>query len=94
MLGGFVGGEGFDIRGIAIALFSGWQSGCAGIAWRTAHLIEKNVAINALMYVESLCALAWLLILGIADMARIDYLVMGAAIIIGVNMAITLWVRR
>ncbi len=51
---------------------------------------ECNIAINALMYVESVCALPRLLILGIADVARIDYLVMGAAIIIGVNMAITL----
>lgn len=55
------------------------------IPWRLANLRARDVGVNALAYVSPLFGLAWLYLAGAADVARFDWLALGAALIFACN---------
>lgn len=59
-----------------------------GLSWRCANLLSDNLAINALIYLVPVLALAWLFLAGRVGVERVDYLLIGVALIVGSNVAI------
>lgn len=86
--------ESFATRDLGIVAAARMILGWAALSWRVENLFASGVAINALMYLEPAIAMGWILALGITAVARVDLLVMGAALIVGANMAIALCGRR
>lgn len=85
-------GEQFVLRGAALALGAGLLLGWGGIAWRVANLLAGGSSILAMMYFTPALAAGWIILLGITDAARVDYLMLGVALIVGGNLAIGLGV--
>ena len=65
-----------------------------GLSWHCANLLSDNLGINALIYFAPILALAWLFLAGRVGVERVDYLLIGVALIVGGNLAIALWARR
>ena len=61
---------------------------CSIIPWRKANIITNNLGINAISYCTPILTLTWLFGLGRANVARPDYLIIGAMTIIGANILI------
>ena len=68
--------------------------GAIGLSWRGANLLSDNLGINALIYLIPILALLWLFLLGWIGVERVDYLLIGVALIVGANAAIGLGVGR
>lgn len=62
--------------------------GAVGLSWRCANLLSDDLAINALIYLVPILALAWLFLAGRVGVDRVDYLLIGVALIVGSNVAI------
>ena len=60
------------------------------LAWRAANLLTSNLGVNALGYAVPLLALGLLWVFSRADVARLDYLVVGAIALIAVNLVVGL----
>ena len=58
------------------------------VFWRKANLITHNLGINALGYATPVCALMWLWVFALVDVAAWPYLVVGTAAVITVNLLI------
>ena len=61
---------------------------CSIIPWRKANIITNNLGVNAISYCTPILTLTWLFGLGRANVARPDYLIIGAITIIGANILI------
>ena len=61
---------------------------CSIIPWRKANIITNNLGVNAISYCTPILTLTWLFGLGRANVARPDYLIIGAMTIIGANILI------
>lgn len=86
---GFSTGESLDIRILIYALAAGGVAHTvATMAWRAANLMTTNLGINALSYATPVVTLVWLFLFAEVDIARTDYLIMGAAAIITANLLI------
>ena len=66
--------------------------GMIGLSWRGANLLSDNLGINALIYLVPVLALLWLFLLGWVEVERVEYLLIGVALIVGANVAIGLGV--
>ena len=86
---GFSTGEpilaGAAVVGIVGGMFA---HALANIAWRAANLMTDNLGINAFSYATPIFSLVWLFLFAEVDIARVDYLVIGAAGIISANLLI------
>lgn len=60
----------------------------AEIAWRQSNLITTNLGVNALTYASPLFSLLWLFLASQVNVARIDFLLIGAGAIITANLLI------
>lgn len=60
----------------------------ATLCWRNANLLTDNLGVNAIGYATPVLSLAWLFVFAQADVARVDYLVIGATGIIAANLLI------
>ena len=60
----------------------------ANITWRAANMLTDNLGINAMSYATPLVALLWLFVFSQVNVARLDYLIIGAAVIISANLLI------
>ncbi len=60
----------------------------ANVAWRYSNLITDNLGINALSYATPIVSLLWLFLFRQVDIARVDYLFIGAAAIVTANLII------
>ncbi len=86
---GFVATETISMESLAIAVASGALiMAPASISWRAANMLTRNLGINALSYATPIFALAWLFLFWQVDVARVDFLIIGAAAIITANLLI------
>lgn len=60
----------------------------ATLCWRNANLITRNLGINAIGYATPVLSLGWLWLFSQAEVARVDYLVIGMAGIVTANLLI------
>ena len=86
---GLVGGERISVDAVVVAIIGGiYAHGVATIALRKANFTTDNLGINALAFATPVLSLVWLFSLSQVDVARFDYLVIGAAAIITANLLI------
>lgn len=86
---GLVATETISMKSLAIAVASGALiMAPASISWRAANMLTSNLGINALSYATPIFALMWLFLFWRVDVARIDFLIIGAAAIITANLLI------
>ncbi len=87
--GGLIGGEAITGKDLAIAVVGGGVvQAIASILYRTAILNTNNLGINALGYTVPIFSLLWLAIFSRISVARVDYLLIGAAAIVAANVLI------
>ena len=86
---GLVGGEMITGRGLVVAVLGGgFVQALSSIVYRMAALKTSNLGINALGYAIPVLSLIWLAVSSRISVARVDYLVIGAAAIIVANLLI------
>ena len=86
---GLSSGETIATGALTIALVGGIFGNALGnIAWRAANLMTTNLGINAVSYATPIFSLIWLFLFSQVDIARVDYLIIGAAAIISANLLI------
>ena len=86
---GFASGESLDTRILFYAVIAGGIAHTlATITWRSANLMTTNLGINALSYATPIFTLVWLFLFAEVDIARTDYLIVGATAIITANLLI------
>ena len=89
---GLMLGEAMDIRTLLIAALAGGSANIiASLSWRKANLITDNLGINAMVYSTPIFSLLWLFLFWNISIERVDYLVVGAAGIITVNVLINVY---
>ena len=88
-LAGFARGESANSETVMFGVLGGaLAAGAAGIVWRKANLMTRDLRINAIAYATPALALIWLLALSIVGDVRLDYLLIGAALIVAANVFI------
>ena len=86
---GFGASENLSLNSSFVAVVGGVMTYAASsIAWRGANLTSSNVGINAMIYAAPVLSLLWLFFFADAVVARLDYLVVGAAAIVTANLLI------
>ena len=86
---GIVAGEALSVSSLSlIAAYAGTILVLSTIAWRKSNLLTDNLGINAMHYAIPVVALVWLFTFSQVHVARVDYLVVGAAAIITANLLI------
>ncbi len=80
--------EGITSPGKIIAISFGIVLTFGNIAWGKANFTTDNLGINAIAYSIPIMSLLWLFAFSLAEVARFDYLVIGAAAIITANILI------
>ena len=86
---GFLRGETITGEGLAISVLGGgFIQALSSITYRVAILKTSDLGINALGYATPVFSLAWLAAFSHIGVARVDYLVVGAAAIITANLLI------
>ena len=89
VVAGFLVGEAIDGQGLVIGVIGGgFVQAFSSIFYRKAALSTDNLGINALCYVIPILSLMWLGLFSHIGVARVDYLVIGAAAIIVSNLFI------
>ena len=86
---GIAAGESVQGPGLGISFAAGVLVGIANITWRKANLITKNLGVNAITYGTPVLSLVWLYWIAETQVARWDYLLIGAAVIIAANLLIS-----
>ena len=86
---GIVSGETVVFKALAVAIIGGgiFQA-FSSVAYRVAILKTDDLGINALGYAISILSLVWLAIFFQIDVERVDFLIIGAAVIITINLLI------
>ena len=64
------------------------------VLFRTANLLTNNLGINALAYITPVFSLCWLALISEIGVARPDFLIIGAAAIVAVNLLLNFEVAR
>ena len=64
------------------------------VLFRTANLLTNNLGINALAYITPVFSLCWLALVSEIGVARPDFLIIGAAAIVAVNLLLNFEVER
>ena len=80
--------EPFDLQVLGTAVLGGFVVGIGSLTWRKANLITTNLGANALAYAIPIFSLGWLALFSQVQLARLDYLIIGAAAIITANLLI------
>ena len=89
LFAGFSLGETLAWETFSIAMLGGiFCLSVAMLFWRYANLITHNLGINAIGYATPVLSLFWLFLFSQAEVARVDYLIIGAASIITTNLLI------
>ena len=74
---------------VGIAILGGlFLNSVPSVFWRKANLITSNLGVNALGYATPVCSLLWLWIFGFVNVAAWQYLVVGTAAVITINLLI------
>ena len=86
---GFASGETMAWGALSVAVIGGIFGNALGnIAWRAANLMTTNLGINAVSYATPIFSLVWLFLFWQVNIARTDYLIIGAIAIISANLLI------
>ena len=86
---GTLAGENLTIKMLAFSILGGVLLHAPGIVmYRLANLRTNNLGINAIAYATPIFSLAFLWVFSHIDVARLDYLMIGAAAIITANLLI------
>ena len=92
IVGAIVGlgrGETFDMEIIGMAFIGGLVvNTAAGVMWRKANMADDDIGFNALGYAIPVVAILFLLLFQLADVTRVDYLILGATAIVVANLLI------
>ena len=89
VVAGFLVGEVIDGRGLVIGVIGGgFVQVFSSIFYRKAVLSTDNLGINAMGYAIPILSLMWLGLFSQIGVARVDYLIIGAAAIIVSNLLI------
>lgn len=91
---GIARGEILGIDGAVYGLAAGACVAGAALCWRAANARSASGGVNALWQVAPVGAIGLLLALGLADVARADYLIAGGAIIATANVAAGIIARK
>ncbi|MYC34337.1 MAG: hypothetical protein F4X64_14330 [Chloroflexi bacterium] len=82
-------GESISTNSVVAAVIGGALAyGTANITYRVAIAFTSNLGISAMLYATPLVALFWLFIFSQVNVARLDYLIIGATAIIVINLLI------
>ena len=86
---GLSGGETLEPESLGLAFIAGMiLNTIAGVMWRRANLPSGNFGGNALSCSIPVFALLWLFVSRQADVARVDYLLIGTVLIVTANLLI------
>ena len=89
LVSGFVAGERMTSGAVLTAVVGGaFANAVASVAWRKSVLTADNLGINAIGFAIPVLSLLWLYWIANADVARWDYLIIGATAIITGNLLI------
>ena len=82
-------GETWDMEILGMAFTGGLLvNSTAGILWRKANMADDDIGFNALGYAIPVVAILFLFLFGMADVSRVDYLIIGATAIVVANLLI------
>ena len=82
-------GEAFDMEIIGMAFIGGLLvNTTAGVMWRKANMSDDDIGFNAMGYAIPVVAILFLLLFQLADVSRMDYLILGATAIVVANLLI------
>ncbi len=82
-------GETVSTNSLVVAVMGGaFAYGVANITYRAANVLTDNLGINAMLYATPLFALLWLSVFSLVNVARLDFLIIGAAAIITTNLLV------
>ena len=88
-IAGIVVGESMTSGSLTVAVVGGiFAFALANIFWRSAVLLTNNLGVNALAYAIPIFSLIWLFLFSQVNVARVDFLVIGATTIITTNLLI------
>lgn len=88
-LAGFVSSESTTLASLGIGILGGiFVQSSASILLRKANLVTHNLGVNAMIYMAPIMALLWLFLASQVNVARIDFLLIGAGAIITANLLI------
>ena len=91
IMGGVIVQESVTLDTLVFAVFTGLISvAVGGLAWRMANLSTSNLGVNSLAYLTPVLALAWLFVYSQVNVPKVDYLIMGTAVVIIANVLINL----
>ena len=92
IVGAIVGlgrGESLDTEILGMAFIGGLLvNTTAGVMWRKANMADDDIGFNALGYAIPVVAILFLLLFQLADVSRVDYLILGATAIVVANLLI------
>ena len=89
IMGGVVVQESVTLDMFLVAVFTGVISvAVGGLAWRFANLSTNNLGVNSLAYLTPVLALAWLFLYSQVNVPKVDFLIIGTAVVIIANMLI------
>lgn len=81
--------ETWDMEILGMAFLGGLiVNSTAGIMWRKANMADDDIGFNALGYAIPVVAILFLLLFGMADVSRVDYLIIGVTAIVVANLLI------
>ena len=82
-------GENLDMNVLGMAFIGGLVvNTTAGVMWRKANMTDDDIGFNALGYAIPVVAILFLLMFQLADVSRVDYLIIGATAIVVANLLI------
>ena len=82
-------GESMSANAAVAAVMGGALAyGLANITYRTSIVLTDDLGINAMLYVTPVVALFWLFVFSQVNVARLDFLIIGAAVVIIANLLI------
>lgn len=82
-------GETLDMEILGMAFAGGLAvNATAGIMWRKANMADDDIGFNALGYAIPVVAILFLFLFQLADVSRVDYLIIGAMAIVVANLLI------
>ncbi len=92
VVGAIVGlgrGETLDMEVLGMAFIGGLVlNTTAGVMWRKANMTDDDIGFNALGYAIPVVAILFLVLFQLADVSRMDYLILGATAIVVANLLI------
>ena len=85
---GMLSGETTSFNSMLVVFGGALAQGTGSVLWRKSNLLSDSPTINAIAYAIPILSLGWLALFSLVGVARVDYLIIGAAAIITANLLI------